>query len=114
MRSLSHAALAALAVFGLAAAAHAQGSATGKGTGVWAGDKIPERPKLNVNKDQQACLAKGPILGEEVVVDPNSKGMANVFVWITAADGGKPPVPTALAKPKDKEVELDQPTCAFE
>lgn len=113
MRSLSYAGLTALAVFAVSAPlARAQG--TVKGTVVWAGDKIPARPQLNVNKDQQACLAKGPILGEEVVVDPNSKGMANVFVWITAADGGKPPVPAALAKPKVMQVELDQPTCAFE
>jgi hypothetical protein len=115
MRNLSYAGLTALAVIGFtASAAHAQGGATVKGQVVWAGPNVPPRPQLNVNKDQQACLAKGPLLGEELVVNPDNKGMANVFVWITKADGTKPPVPAALAKPKAKEVELDQPTCAFE
>ena len=95
-------------------AVYAQSGATIKGTVVWAGANVPEQAPLNVNKDQQACLAKGPIVNEEVVVNKGNKGMANVFVWITTADGGKPPVPAALAKAAKPTVDLDQPTCAFE
>jgi hypothetical protein len=114
MRNLSYAGL-ALAALGFAVSTgFARDGATVKGTVVWAGPAVPAQAPLAVTKDQQACLAKGPILNEEVVVNPTNKGMANVFVWITDANGGKPPVPTALAKPKVKEVELDQPTCAFE
>src|SRR4051794_36905375 len=115
MRKLSNVGLTALlgglvlAAFGGRAARAADG-ATIKGQVVWAGDKIPPRTPLNVNKDQQACLAKGPLTSEDVVVNPANKGLANVFVWITAADGGKPPVPAALAKPKVMQVEMDQPT----
>jgi hypothetical protein len=87
---------------------------TVKGHVVWAGANVPEQKPLNVIKDQQACLAKGPILDESVVVNKDNKGMANVFVWITSSTGGKPPVPASMAKPEKKEVELDQPTCAFE
>jgi plastocyanin len=115
MRKLSYAGLTALAAFGFVVpAVHAQGGATVKGTVVWAGASVPEQKKLDVTKDQQACLAKGPILNEEVVVNKDNKGMANVFVWITTTDGGKPPVPAALAKPKVMQVEMDQPTCAFQ
>jgi hypothetical protein len=114
MWKLSYSGLTALAAFGLIVpAVHAQGGATVKGTVVWGGP-MPQPKKLDVNKDQQACLAKGPIMSEEVVVNKDNKGLANVFVWITAADGGKPPVPAALAKPKVAQVEIDQPTCAFE
>jgi plastocyanin len=88
--------------------------ATVKGQVVFVGANVPARPPLNVNKDQQACLAKGPILSEEVVVNPDNKGVANVFVWITAADGGKPPINPAMAKPDRPTVEIDQPHCAFE
>jgi len=115
MRKLSYAGLTALAALGLIVpAAHARDGATVKDQVIWAGPAVQERTKLDVNKDQQACLAKGPILSEEVVVNPANKGMANVFVWITDANGGKPPVPAALAKPKQTKVEIDQPTCAFE
>jgi len=85
-----------------------------KGQVVFAGANVPKQAPLNVNKDQQACLAKGPILNEEVVVNPQNKGVANVFVWITDASGAKPPMNPALAKPAKPTVELDQPTCAFE
>jgi len=120
MRKLSYGGLAALAAFGLlvASADAKQGGGkwadSVKGQVVWAGGTIPPRPKLNITKDQQACLAKGPLLSEEVVVNPESKGVENVFVWITDANGGKPPINPSMAKPDKKEVDLDQPTCAFE
>lgn len=115
MRVLSFAGLAAAVAVGTAApVVHAQGGATIKGQVVWAGRDVPKQTPLNVTKDQAACLAKGPILEEEVVVNPSNKGVENVFVWITKSDGGKPPVPAALAKPATPSVELDQPTCAFQ
>src|SRR5205823_3249722 len=86
---------------------------TVKGQVVFAGANLPARPKLNVTKDQDHCLSKGPVLGEELVVNPDSKGVKNVFVWITDANGGKPPIAPDLAKPPAKPVELDQPVCAF-
>src|SRR5262249_50690974 len=42
-----------------------------------------------------------------------NKGIKNVFVWLTTASGGSPPVPADLKVIKQKSVELDQPTCAF-
>jgi plastocyanin len=105
--------LSAVAAAGLAAPGLCADGGTVKGQVVYAGNP-PAQKALNVNKDQQACLAKGPIVNEEVVVNKDNKGMANVFVWITTASDGKPTVPADLAKPKDKSVDLDQPTCAFE
>jgi plastocyanin len=87
--------------------------ATVKGQVVWAGPAIPERPALNVNKNQAECLAKGPVLGEEIVVNKSNKGMANVFVWITTANDAKPPIAPALMAIDKKSVDLDQPMCAF-
>jgi len=83
-----------------------------KGQVVYGGTP-PEPKKLDVNKDQQACLAHGPILNEDLVVNKSNKGMKNVFVWITGANGAKPPINSTLTAVNPKTVEIDQPTCAF-
>jgi plastocyanin len=77
------------------------------------GGAAPAQPKLDVTKDQGHCLSKGPVLSEELVINPANKGVKNVFVWITTDGGTKPPVSPALAAIKDKEVSIDQPVCAF-
>jgi len=95
-------------------------AATGsiKGQVVFQGT-VPERVKLDVNKDQQACLAKGAILSDEWVVNPKNKGVKWAVVWLAAdnnlkAPAKKMPVNPALAKPKSATVEMDQPCCAYE
>jgi plastocyanin len=119
MRKLSNVALFALLCALAAAVSPADARQAGKwgteikGQVVWGGDQIPKQMPLNVNKDQQACLAHGPIVNEEFVVNPQNKGMKNVFVWITAEGGKKPPIHDSLKTLKEKTVELDQPTCAF-
>ena len=87
--------------------------ATVKGQVVFAGANLPQLPPLNVTKDQAHCLAKGPIPNEEWVVNATDKGIKNVFVWITKPDGTKPPIHASLAQIKEKNVNLDQPVCAF-
>src|SRR5581483_7554242 len=65
--------------------------------------------------DQQHCLAKGPLLSDEWVVDPKTKGVRWVFVWLVPEKGGSPlPVNPALKDIKNKDVVIDQPTCKFE
>ena len=85
-----------------------------KGQVVWGEASVPEAPKVNVNKDQDHCLAKGALLSNELVIDANSKGVKNVMVWLVAKDGGQIPVnPKLAAVPADK-VTVDQPMCLFE
>jgi len=84
-----------------------------KGQVVFAGAKAPEPLVLNVNKDQQHCLGNGPLVSEEWVINPTSKGIKNVFVWITTESGAKPPINAALTQIQNKNVDLDQPVCAF-
>lgn len=75
---------------------------------------IPERTKLNITKDQQHCLGKGPILSEDWVVNPKNRGVRDVFIWLeTIEKGGKLPVHPSLANSKQKQVVVDQPRCAF-
>ena len=116
MRSLSTAILT-----GLVAAALSQSPApaqdkdwvTIKGQVVYDGEP-PQPAVLKVDKDQEHCLGKGPLVNQEWVVNSKDKGVKNVFVWLTAAGGGKLKVNPELATIKDKVVTLDQPRCAFE
>jgi hypothetical protein len=85
-----------------------------KGKVVWDDPNLPKPTPANVDKDQPHCLAKGALLKDEVVVDPKSKGVRNVMVWLADPAGGKLPInPKLAAVPKDKVV-IDQPMCLFE
>jgi hypothetical protein len=88
------------------------GWGTIKGQVVWQGP-IPKRATLNVNKDQNHCLEKGPLLSEELIVDDKTNGVRDVFVWLAAPTGQKLPIHPDLAAPKEAEVVMDQPCCQF-
>src|SRR5262249_46873087 len=99
---------------GIAVPASAQQWGNIKGKVVWVEDKIPEAPKVNVDKDQNHCLAKGALQKDELVIDPQSKGVKNVMVWLVAKEGSTLPInPKCAAVPQQKVV-IDQPQCLFE
>ena len=118
-------------VFGLAAglvlvvpagrsAADEQKWGTVKGQVVLAGD-IPAPKMVDVNKDQEHCLSRGPIFSEEWVVNPQNKGVRWAYVWLQPVpDPANPaakkemPINPALKAVPDKPVVLDQPCCKFE
>ncbi len=94
---------------------YAQTWGTIKGQVVFAGaNHTPE--KLKVNKDEQHCLSKGDILSEKFVVDPKSKGVRWVMVWLVDSKNPKAqlPIHPSLADVKEKDVVLDQPCCVYE
>jgi hypothetical protein len=85
-----------------------------KGRIVWGGEPIPKPQEINVNKDQEHCLAKGPLLGEELVVNDKNRGVRWVFVWLAPEPGGPPlAIHPDLKEIKHKQVEIDQPYCQF-
>jgi len=115
MRSLL---LSALALALTAAGASAQWG-TIKGQVVFKGDP-PKPAKLDVNKDQAHCLEKGDIYSERWVIDPKSKGVKWVAVWVAVDSNGKADHtaemkvhPSLTAIPK-QQVVIDQPCCRFE
>jgi hypothetical protein len=92
-----------------------QGWGTIKGRVVYSGAQIPVPQNLTVNKDQQHCLSKGPIASEELVVNPQNKGVRWVFVWLAPEKGGQPlAIHPGLADIKERRVSIDQPCCRFE
>jgi hypothetical protein len=113
--------LALLALAGRSAAADEQKWGTIKGQVVLAG-QVPAPKQVDVNKDQEHCLSRGPIFSEEWVVNPKNKGVQWAYVWLQrvpdeANPGAKledPPINPALKDVPDKPVVLDQPCCKFE
>ncbi len=89
------------------------GWGTVKGQIVFEGDKIPERPEVDVAKAMGACKH---VLGESWVVNPKNKGVQNVIVWLVpdpASEQKTLPINPALKNEKLKDVVMDQPNCAF-
>jgi hypothetical protein len=93
------------------------GWGTVKGRIVWGSGELPKRAELKVDKDKEHCLSKGPILDDEWIVDPKTKGVRYVFVWLAPDNPkaqGTPPIHPSLKEIKEKEVVVDQPCCLFE
>ena len=109
-------ALAAALVLAAATGVRAAGWGTIKGQVVWDGGDVPPPVKLNVNKDKEHCLSKGPIFKEELVVNPKNKGVRWTVVYLMSGDGFSKEVPVhpSLKAIKTPVVEIDQPCCRFE
>src|SRR5215471_8951987 len=70
-----------------------------KGQIVFGGDKVPAAEALKVDKDQEHCLQKGPILSRTWTVNPQNKGLSNVVVFLKPDAGQTLPInPEALPK----------------
>src|SRR5262245_21293555 len=95
------------------------GWSTIKGQVVWAGKDVPKAVPLKVDKDQDHCLMKGPLLSEEFIVNKDNLGVKNVFVWLAplpskGREKARPlPIHPSLKEIKDKAGEMDQPFCQF-
>jgi hypothetical protein len=115
MRALVRSGACLAALLALAAAVHAQqqwGSI--KGQVVWSPAALPA--KNPVAGAPAACLKNGPVVTEEYAVDPKSKGVRWVMVWLVDPVNPKAalPVHPKLAAIKEKDVVVDQPCCQFE
>src|SRR5713226_6207274 len=115
MRTLKFTTLfAAIAIlFATTRSASAQGWGDIKGQVVWAGPSIPENPVLNITgQDGPECLKKGPLIGDQLIIDKKTLGVKNVMVWLRPIQGRMPIHPALKAVPKDKVI-IDQPCCQF-
>ncbi|MDG3005542.1 hypothetical protein [Paludisphaera mucosa] len=106
------AATAALAV----APAVAQEPGSIKGKVVWAGSTVPAAKVLvekgKATKDLEVCGVNGPIVSQELQIDPESKGVAGALVYLVKPTGTNPDAVKALLKAHPKAV-LDQKDCEF-
>jgi hypothetical protein len=83
-----------------------------KGQVIFGSATLPTPQKLNVVSDQAHCLAKGDLIDQTWMIDPQSKGVANIVVFIQPERGEKLPIHDSL-KDAPKEYVLDQPFCSF-
>jgi hypothetical protein len=101
------------------APAPVKGWGTVKGQVIFSGDKVPDNPIIEVNRDKKHCLSKGPIRRNELVVNPKNKGVRWVLVWLAPLKGfnmpkkGDLPIHPSLKKVPEK-VEITAPCCVFE
>lgn len=114
MRRISPA-LAGAIVLAAATTVSAEGWGTIKGQVVLAGN-APKPIVVNIDKDKDACLKNGPILKDDLVVNPKNKGVKWAIVYLMSADGFDKDIPIHpnLKNIKQKVVEIDQPCCKFE
>jgi hypothetical protein len=108
-------ALAGAIVLAAATTVSAEGWGTIKGQVVLQG-AAPAPVVVNIDKDKDACLKNGPILKDDLVVNPKNKGVKWALVYLMSADGFDKDIPIhpKLKDLKEKVVEIDQPCCKFE
>jgi hypothetical protein len=107
------------AVFTAALVAMSTGVARADGWGDVKGQVIlqgavPAKKEIKPDKDQFHCLSRGPLIDDDVIVDPATRGLKNVMIWLAPVQsGGKMPIhSTRISVPKEK-VTIDQPCCKF-
>jgi hypothetical protein len=86
-----------------------------KGRVVWDGEALT--PKVLVeqgkaSKDPEVCGANQPILSQEVIVDPKTKGVAGALVYLANPKGANPEAVAELMKKRPTAL-LDQKGCEF-
>jgi hypothetical protein len=82
---------------------------------------IGEKKPINVTANPEHCLSKGPLMPEDVIVNPKTRGIQNVVVWLRPANNARvAPMPPdsihpdlAAGKYKSKNLVIDQPCCQF-
>lgn len=76
--------------------------------------KPPVRKPLTITADVEFCGKKN-LLEEHLIVHPESRGIANVVIWLFQGRGDKPPaIHESYAKMAKAEVVLDTVDCRFE
>jgi hypothetical protein len=104
-----------------AVAAEEQKWGTLKGQITWGKDDLPKPEKITVDKDAPDCLKNGDLFKQDYVINPKTKGVRWVMVWLIDKDENKKgaaalrvPIHPALKKANPAEKVLDQPCCMFE
>ena len=82
-----------------------------KGRFVYEGD-APTSIRLNPTKDISVC-GKHDLFNESLIVNPESKGIQNVVVYLYTKKGQSPPIHESYASTANGEVALDNEFCRF-
>ena len=77
-----------------------------KGRIVWSGKEIPPREKLKITQDEEMALRNGPLYSEDLVVDPNTRGIRDVYVFFRFTEA--PPIHPSLPQSTESVTEMDE------
>jgi hypothetical protein len=103
-----------LALRGVALAAQDDKTEWGNLDATFLYDGEPPQPvEITIDKDRD--FIKGPLFDPSLRVDPKTKGIANVVVWLDVAKGGKlPPIHPSYDEPAKRPVTLSYRNGEFE
>jgi hypothetical protein len=100
----------------IASTATAQGFGSIKGKLVWGGDKAPDRKVLvevgKARQNKEVCAASAPVLDNELIVEPATRGIRDAIVYVTRPTGSNPEAVKTLLQ-KAPTVEIDQKNCQY-
>jgi plastocyanin len=82
-----------------------------KGRLVWGGADVPPPKEVPITKDPEVCGTK-PQKSRDLLIDPNTKGVANGFAYLVKPNGANPEAEKALLA-KEAQVVVDQKQCQF-
>lgn len=84
-----------------------------KGRIVWGGKNLPIPRKIVVPAMHAACVGKGDLFDDSLIVSAKDRGVKDVLLWLVDADGKPLPVHPDLKQHKNTTVTIDQPRCLF-
>ena len=92
------------------------GTGTIKGRLVWGAGEVPEakvlEPLGKASKDPEVCAKTEPIVSQQLVVDPKTKGVKFGFAYLVKPKG-TPASAVAEIVAKTPKVEIDQKNCEY-
>lgn len=97
--------------FGMSDVLRADGHGDITGTIIFGGDPAPPQPQLQLQIGGLVAGCGPAVPEEKILVDPETKGVANVFLWLPKVNPND--VPADLQKPPQKPAVLDQKGCVF-
>lgn len=74
---------------------------------------IPERPKLQINKDTEFCGKHEPRT-ERLIVHSEDRGIANLVVWLDTKSGEKVSIHPSFDQTANAEIRLANRGCRFD
>jgi len=83
-------------------------------------ETVPKAEVIDVKVDKAICCKDGPLGSTQILVDPKSKGVKNVIVWLRPNTKDRKDefpadkIPAAMKAPKAVTHIIDQPHCNFE
>ncbi len=92
-----------------------------KGQVVFGGTTLPRPAKIKITRDAKHCGSKGDLLEEKWVIDPESKGVRWVYIWLAPSIADLQQKKKLPVHPSLREIEsgkgavfVDMPLCRFE